>query len=77
MNYCLRHQCNNGYAVLDGLKFRYDNFGAYRYWIIDIDLIILVLQKGNMRKSNVLQPFVLRLRHYRFYKLNLYFFSQL
>ncbi|CAB4011397.1 Hypothetical predicted protein [Paramuricea clavata] len=31
MNYCLRHQCNNGYAVLDVIKFRYDNFGSYSY----------------------------------------------
>ncbi|CAB4023147.1 Hypothetical predicted protein, partial [Paramuricea clavata] len=31
MNYCLRHQCNNGYAILDVIKFRYDNFGAYSY----------------------------------------------
>ncbi|CAB4015197.1 Hypothetical predicted protein, partial [Paramuricea clavata] len=31
MNYCLRHQCKNGYAVLDAIKFRYDNFGSYSY----------------------------------------------
>ncbi|CAB4004689.1 Hypothetical predicted protein [Paramuricea clavata] len=31
MNYCLRHQCKNGYAVLDAIKFRYDNFGGYSY----------------------------------------------
>ncbi|CAB3991977.1 Hypothetical predicted protein, partial [Paramuricea clavata] len=32
MNYCLRHQCNNGYAILvDEVRFRYDNFGSYSY----------------------------------------------
>ena len=37
MNYCLRHQCKNGYAVADVFKFRYDNFGSYRYWNIHIE----------------------------------------
>ena len=30
MNYCLRHKCANGFAVIDALNFRYDNFGSYR-----------------------------------------------
>ena len=32
MNYCLRHPCGNGYAVLDGVNIKLDNFGAYRYY---------------------------------------------
>ncbi|XP_028393240.1 uncharacterized protein LOC114517654 [Dendronephthya gigantea] len=32
MNYCLRHKCKDGYAILNTfIKFKYDNFGGYSY----------------------------------------------
>ena len=31
MNYCFRHPCSNGYAILEGVNIKLDNFGAYKY----------------------------------------------
>lgn len=32
MNYCLRNECKNGYAVIHGfLSSAYDHFGSFRY----------------------------------------------
>lgn len=37
MNYCLRHDCKYGYAILPGLLLQYDNFGSFRYVVIGIE----------------------------------------